>query len=101
MRNMVCQLKARPSIALIRVTGPIVRISPYELNINDSEYIDEIYVSGAKHRVNKYGWSVSLTVQYARPRTDVPGARQSQSRFTCTWEGVLCGMENSRYLPTS
>ena len=44
--------------ALTLPLGPIVRISPYEIHINDSEYIDEIYVSGAKHKVNKYGWSV-------------------------------------------
>lgn len=35
-------------------TGPIVRISPYELHINDFEYFDEIY--SASSRLDKYGW---------------------------------------------
>ncbi|KAG8534412.1 uncharacterized protein KY384_001257 [Bacidia gigantensis] len=41
-------------------SGPIIRISPWEVHINDSDFIDEIYVSGQKHRVNKYGWSVCI-----------------------------------------
>ena len=38
--------------------GPIVRISPHEIHINDPEYLDEIYVGPAKSKTNKYRWSV-------------------------------------------
>ncbi|KAL8927926.1 MAG: hypothetical protein Q9172_001152, partial [Xanthocarpia lactea] len=36
--------------------GPIVRISPYELHINDLEYYDELYV-GSSRRSEKYPWT--------------------------------------------
>ncbi|KAL8934024.1 MAG: hypothetical protein Q9216_006112 [Gyalolechia sp. 2 TL-2023] len=38
--------------------GPIVRISPYELHIDDPEYYDELYVGPSTRRTEKYGWSV-------------------------------------------
>ena len=34
-----------------------MRINPYEVHINDSEYIDEVY-PGAQIRTMKYGWAV-------------------------------------------
>jgi hypothetical protein len=39
--------------------GPIVRISPFELHINDQEYYDELYSGGSKKR-DKYEWAARL-----------------------------------------
>lgn len=39
--------------------GPIIRINPYEIHINDPEYIDEIYV-GSSRKTNKYPWAMIM-----------------------------------------
>lgn len=39
--------------------GPIVRISPYEIHINDPEMIDEVYPNQQK-RSEKYGWAMRM-----------------------------------------
>lgn len=39
--------------------GPIVRINPYEVHVNDPEFIDEIYV-GPSRKTNKYPWSMVM-----------------------------------------
>ena len=36
--------------------GPVVRIKPSELHVNDPEYYDEIYASGNRRR-DVYGFS--------------------------------------------
>ncbi|KAI4202646.1 MAG: hypothetical protein LQ350_002439 [Teloschistes chrysophthalmus] len=38
--------------------GPIIRISPYELHINDPEYYDELYVGPSVRRTMKYSWCI-------------------------------------------
>lgn len=38
--------------------GPIVRINPYEIHINDPEYIDHVYVGSSTRRTDKWYWSV-------------------------------------------
>jgi cytochrome P450 len=37
--------------------GPIVRISPYELHIDDSEFYDELYVGTSVRKTDKYARS--------------------------------------------
>lgn len=44
------------------MAGPIVRISPYELHVNDPDFYEELYAAGGKKR-NKYAWAVRLFVQ--------------------------------------
>ena len=39
--------------------GPIIRISPYEIHINDPEFIDEIYPGSGK-RSCKYVWAMKM-----------------------------------------
>ncbi|KAL8805262.1 MAG: hypothetical protein Q9200_005494, partial [Gallowayella weberi] len=39
--------------------GPIVRISPYEIHINDPEYIDQVY-PGSTVRTEKYPWAMKM-----------------------------------------
>ncbi|MCJ1457978.1 hypothetical protein MMC28_008347 [Mycoblastus sanguinarius] len=39
--------------------GPIVRINPYEIHINDPDYYDEIYVSSSR-RTEKYPWAAKM-----------------------------------------
>lgn len=38
--------------------GPIIRISPYELHINDPDFYDELYVGASKRRSEIYDWTV-------------------------------------------
>lgn len=37
-----------------KIAGPIVRVNPSELSINDPEFYNEIYVSESKRRTNNY-----------------------------------------------
>ena len=38
--------------------GPIIRINPYQLHINDPEFYSEIYVGAAERRTDKWDWQV-------------------------------------------
>ncbi|MCJ1432263.1 hypothetical protein MMC27_001619 [Xylographa pallens] len=40
--------------------GPVVRINPYELHINDPEFYDEIYVGPTKGKTDKWFWSARM-----------------------------------------
>ncbi|KAL9596343.1 MAG: hypothetical protein Q9219_005860 [cf. Caloplaca sp. 3 TL-2023] len=45
---------------LHRQYGPIIRINPYEVHINDPEYYDELYVSGGKRKSEQWSWTVPM-----------------------------------------
>ena len=40
--------------------GPIIRINPYEVHINDPDFYDELYVSGGKRKTEAWSWSVRV-----------------------------------------
>jgi hypothetical protein len=40
---------------MLYVSGPIIRINPHEIHINDPAYIDEVYAGAPKKR-DKYKW---------------------------------------------
>ena len=42
------------------IKGPVVRISPYELHIDDPDFYDEIYVGGSVRKTQKYLWAVRM-----------------------------------------
>lgn len=44
---------------LMNHSGPIVRINPHELHINDPEYIDTLYSGPSKIR-DKYRWMARM-----------------------------------------
>ena len=41
------------------MSGPIVRINPYELHVSDSDFIDQLYPTTAKN-VEKWAWSAGM-----------------------------------------
>ena len=46
----LCQFCFRKRGCLTKVTGPIVRINPYEVHCNDISFADEIYAVGGRKR---------------------------------------------------
>jgi Cytochrome P450 len=44
-----------PTALILYVGGPILRINPHEIHINDPAYIDEVYAGAPKKR-DKYKW---------------------------------------------
>lgn len=43
---------------MLKSTGPIVRINPWELSVKDSEFYTELFVAGNTRRTEK--WASSL-----------------------------------------
>lgn len=40
--------------------GPIIRINPFEVHINDPDFYDEVYVGASKRKTEQWSWTVSL-----------------------------------------
>ncbi|KAL8719988.1 MAG: hypothetical protein Q9225_003080 [Loekoesia sp. 1 TL-2023] len=40
--------------------GPIIRINPYEIHINDPWFYDKLYVSGSQGKTEKWAWSIRM-----------------------------------------
>ncbi|KAL8679521.1 MAG: hypothetical protein Q9186_004203 [Xanthomendoza sp. 1 TL-2023] len=40
--------------------GPIIRINPFEVHINDPDFYDEIYVGPSKRKTEQWSWSVPM-----------------------------------------
>lgn len=61
MRNTVsvCEPHRISKTAEPDLVGPIIRISPDEIHINDPDYIDEVYAGSSKMR-DKYRWAARL-----------------------------------------
>ena len=46
--------------------GPIIRINPYEVHINDPDFYDEVYVSGSRRKTDQWSWTVSCHATITR-----------------------------------
>ncbi|KAL8729138.1 MAG: hypothetical protein Q9181_005111 [Wetmoreana brouardii] len=42
-----------------KIYGPVIRINPFEVHINDPDFYDELYLGASKGKSNKWFWSVS------------------------------------------
>ncbi|KAI4284771.1 MAG: hypothetical protein L6R38_001171 [Xanthoria sp. 2 TBL-2021] len=43
-----------------RGNGPIVRINPFEVHINDPDFYDEVYVGASKLKTEQWSWTVPM-----------------------------------------
>lgn len=60
-----------------RFSGPIVRISPFELHINDPEYYDELY-NGVSKKRDKYPWALKI---FGAPDAAIATTRHDHHRL--------------------
>jgi cytochrome P450 len=64
---------------LTDVQGPIVRITPFELHVEDSEYWDELYARS--HRYDKYEWMAGRfganTMTFTTAKSDLHAIRRA------------------------
>ncbi|KAL8946840.1 MAG: hypothetical protein Q9222_006816 [Ikaeria aurantiellina] len=59
--DVVCQGRYTWKIAeLHKQYGPIIRINPYEVHIDDPDFYDEVYVSGGKRKTEQWSWTVPM-----------------------------------------
>ena len=49
---------------LTSYSGPIIRINPYEVHIDDPEFYEHVYVSAAERKTDKWSWWVSAVILY-------------------------------------
>ncbi|KAL8766874.1 MAG: hypothetical protein Q9209_006470 [Squamulea sp. 1 TL-2023] len=40
--------------------GPIIRINPFEVHINDPDFYDEVYVAGSRRKTDQWSWTVPM-----------------------------------------
>ncbi|KAL8831223.1 MAG: hypothetical protein Q9170_005394 [Blastenia crenularia] len=58
--------------------GPIIRINPYEVHIDDPDFYDELYVSGGKRKTEQWSWTrQSITTSVADGEAPMPTSSPS------------------------
>lgn len=67
----------RSSQANRRFPGPIVRISPYEIHVNDPEYYEELY-NGVSKKRDKYPWALKI---FGAPDAAIATTRHDHHRL--------------------
>ena len=61
--DVVCQGRYTWKIAeLHKQYGPIIRINPFEVHIDDPDFYDEVYVVGSKRKSEQWSWTVSISL---------------------------------------
>lgn len=77
----------RVRCVLRRGRGPIVRINPHELHVNDPDFYDEIYVGPAR-RTHKWAWSANMFGYVENPPCQRPIAEPPSSSSSTSQAAV-------------